>query len=132
MQSKREAIRLKGIGITKSNIEVPHLKRSGIGKRFLMFVEIARHPEGLSIGEISIKCDCGGRTAAWYHINALLKEALVTCTYEKRNGKVEAVFRITPYGIDMVQKEMRGICEIISEVKKELISSEPIRKARSH
>lgn len=128
MQSKREAMRLDAVGIEKSNLLVPNLIKAGIGKRFLVLVEIARHPEGLTAYEASVKCGTKGRSI-WYHINELTKELFLVSTYEKRDGKVEAVFRITPYGIDKVQKEMRGICEIISQVKKELISGEPIRKS---
>lgn len=129
MQSKRKAMRLDAVGIEKSNLPVPNLIKAGIGRRFLVLIEIARHPEGLSVYEASIKCGKDGRSV-WYHINGLVEEAFLTSTYEKRgDGKVEAVFRITPYGIDTIQKEMRGICEIISQVKKELISGEPIRKS---
>lgn len=128
MQSKRKAMHLNAVGAEKSNISIPNLGKVGIGKRFLVFVEIARHPEGLSAYEVSRKCGKAGRSV-WYHINGLVKEAFLTSTYEKRDGKIEAVFRVTPYGIDKVQKEMRGICEMVSQVKKELVSGEHTRKS---
>lgn len=105
----------------ESNLEVKHLKAAGIGNKFLILVEIARHPNGLSLPEIGPKFSyCTERTTQ-YHLGKLAVTNLVTKKYEKRNGGVEAVFCITPYGVDKIQTEMKCLCEIMSTVKKEMI-----------
>jgi len=128
MQLKREVVTLKKVD-EKTNIEIPHLKEVGIGTKFLIFVEIARHPNGLSVPDLTKKVSSKSRTI-WFHTKDLCDKKIITPAYEKNpeTGKVETVFRATPFGIGEIQREMRGICEIMSAIKMEMISN--VRNAK--
>lgn len=121
MQTKKSRSHHDASGCKESRIDIPNLRNVGVGTRFLVFLEIARHPDGLTVGSICEKCGDHKRSS-WYHINHLLEQAYISCDYQKHNGKVEAIFRVTPYGIDVIQKEMRSVCEIVSHIKKEMIT----------
>jgi predicted transcriptional regulator len=105
-----------------SNLKVPTLQLAGIGNKFLILVEVLRHPNGLSTTESSDKFPCADRTTL-YHLDKLLESGLVEKKYELRGSKVEAVFYISPFGVDKIHEEMRCLCEIMAVVRKEIIKN---------
>jgi hypothetical protein len=111
----------------ESNLDVPNLVKAGIGNRFLILIEILRHPTGLSLPELGPKFPyCNERTTQ-YHLEKLAETAFVTRVYEKRaSTKIEAVYYITPFGVESVQNEMRSLCELMVHIKKEMIKSNQV------
>jgi len=108
----------------KTNIKIPHLEKVGINKsRFFAFIEIARHPDGISVGSIAEKL---GETiqATQYTVNELQKGNYIKTTYEKREIHGKTYCFATPFGIDNVCKEMESVCRLIAHVRKEMIKNE--------
>lgn len=98
---------------------IPHLKSIGFGKKFVIFTEVARHPNGLSINEIIeiVGCD---KPTTWNHITSLTKDGLVHGRKIRRDGKKAKVFKVSAGGLDSIQREMRVVCELYSAIRSEL------------
>jgi hypothetical protein len=108
----------------ETNIEIPHLENVGINKsRFFTFIEIARNPDGISVGVLAEKI---GETlqATQYTVGVLQKCNLIKTEYYKKSGDTRGRLfcSATPYGIDNVSKEMRILCELFSELRTEMVS----------
>ena len=107
----------------KTNIEIPHLEKVGINKsRFFAFIEIARHPNGLSIGEIAEKV---GETyqATQFTITELEKNNYIRTEIRKPdNGRRKKTYcYATAFGIDNICSEMESLCRLFTQVRKEMI-----------
>lgn len=105
----------------RTNIKMPHLTNIGISRgKFLAFLEISRHPDGISVGDVSEKI---GETPqlVMYAIKSLEKNNYIKTVFEERNGKGRRICYATPFGIDVVQKEMESVCRLLSEIRKEVI-----------
>lgn len=117
----------------ETNIEIPHLENVGINKsRLFTFIEIARNPEGISVGVLANKM---GETlqATQYTIGVLQKCNLIkTEYYRKKDDTRGRLFcTATAYGIDNVSKEMKSLCELFSEIRSELVASVEKREESS-
>ena len=107
----------------KTNIKIPHLEKVGLNKsRFFAFIEIARHPNGMSVSEVAEKV---GETlqATQYTVTELQKGNYIKLTYEKRHGQTrgKTYCFATPFGIDNVCKEMESLCKLMVHVRKEMV-----------
>ena len=68
----------------ETNIEIPHLESVGINKsRFFTFIEIARNPEGISVGVLAEKM---GETlqVTQYTVGVLQKCNLIKTEYYRK------------------------------------------------
>jgi predicted ArsR family transcriptional regulator len=99
--------------------EIPHLCMVGLENKIILFTEIARHPDGLCINEMAECLQCK-KMNVWYHLGSLVKANLVYGRKTARNGRKQRVFKVTPYGIDTVLKELKSVCELYSTIKKEM------------
>lgn len=106
----------------ETNIEIPHLERVGINKsRFFAFIEIARHPNGLSIGEIAERTK-ETYQAAQFTVGELEKNQYIITKSDKRNGNRKKTYcYATALGIDNVCTEMENLCKLFAEVRKEMV-----------
>jgi predicted ArsR family transcriptional regulator len=103
--------------------EIPHLIKLGFDRRICAFIEIARHPEGLTINELIPKLQCG-KMSVWFHIKPLLENNLIIGRRMVRNGRKSKVFKATPYGINSVKNEMKPLCELFGAIEKEMVKNE--------
>jgi hypothetical protein len=109
----------------ETNIEIPHLESVGINKsRFFTFIEIARNPDGISVGVLAEKM---GETlqATQYTVGVLQKCNLIKTEYYRKVGDTRGRLfcSATPYGIDNVSKEMKSLCELFAEIRNEMVAS---------
>lgn len=102
----------------KKTLELPNLGKAGIGKRFRIFAEIARHPDGMTIAEIA-KAFKEPKQGTWHHIDILRDSGFIATKYNSRNGHVALVCKVTDNGIDVVHDEMCRLCQLLGEIKKE-------------
>ena len=102
--------------------EIPHLITAGFDRKICIFVEIARHPNGLSVREIM---DMFGENKAtvWFQIRPLVENQLISSRRMNRNGRRQMIFKVTPYGIDNTVKEFCRLCELMSTIRKEVIKN---------
>ena len=105
----------------KTNIKIPHLEKVGLNKsRFFAFIEIARHPDGMSMGEVAEKIG-ESLQATQFTISELQKGNYIRLTYEKRDSRGKTYCWATPFGIDNVCKEMESVCRLMAHVRKEMV-----------
>lgn len=113
----------------KNLIEMPNLDKAGIGRRFRIFVEIARHPNGMTITEITkafYDGDSTGRKFGYFsqgirhHIEILIAAKYIVATYEQRDGHVSRVCKVTKHGVETVHEEMCRLCQVMGEIEKEM------------
>lgn len=106
----------------KTNLKIPHLEKVGINKsRFFAFIEIARHPDGLSIGEIAERV---GETyqATQFTVNELEKNQYIRTEIKKPNGNRKKIYcYATAFGIDNICNEMENLCRLFVHVRKEMV-----------
>jgi predicted ArsR family transcriptional regulator len=100
--------------------DIPHLKDAGFGLKLCIFTEIARHPEGMTASELAEALECS-KPAVWNHLRNLLQHTLIQGRRVSHNGTKAKVFKVTPFGIDWVQKEMRVVCELYSTIREEMV-----------
>jgi predicted transcriptional regulator len=105
----------------KTTIDIPYLEKVGLNKsRFLAFLEIARHPNGISISEIAERLNVNNQSVQ-YTVQELKRGSFVRTAYEKRNGSRGMIYCFaTPYGIDNVGKDMKNICQLVEGIRKEM------------
>jgi hypothetical protein len=122
-------IEVKTEDYMRKKAELPSLDKAGIGKKFRIFIEIARRTNGITISDVTqifSKDDPGSKKFSydkqgiWHHIGNLRDIGYVITEYEKRNGKVSLVCKATPLGVDMVFDEMCRLCQVMHEIKDEL------------
>jgi hypothetical protein len=113
----------------KNTMKLPNLDKAGIGKKFRIFIEIARHPKGMTItdvtntfinGKFSKSSFASSKQGIWYHIEQLRGSGYITTEYENRNGHVALVCMATKSGVDMVSEEMCRLCKVMGAISKEL------------
>lgn len=103
--------------------EIPHLIRLGFDRRICAFIEIARHPEGLTINELIPKLQCG-KMSVWFHIKPLIENNLIAGRKMSRNGRKMKVFKATPYGINSIRNEMKPLCELFGAIEREMVTND--------
>lgn len=104
-----------------TNTEIPHLEKVGINKsRLFTFIEIARNPDGISVGVLA---ESVGETlqATQYTIGVLQKANLIRTEYLKKDTRGRLFCYATPYGIDTVNEEMKSLCALFSQIRKEMV-----------
>ena len=111
----------------KSNLELPMLEKLGISREVVVFVEIARHPDGLTISDLTKKVLLERETIR-YQTREMTKNNFITTSQEIRNGRTFSVFHATPYGIDRIGKELKSLCAMIIEIEKEMLAKCPPKK----
>jgi predicted transcriptional regulator len=113
----------------KNTMKLPNLDKAGIGKKFRIFIEIARHPKGMTITDVTNTfIDEKSRKTSFaaakqgivYHIEQLRGAKYITTEYENRNGHVALVCKVTKEGVDVVSEEMCRLCKVLSAISKEL------------
>lgn len=113
----------------KNTMKLPNLDKAGIGKKFRIFIEIARHPNGMTItdvtntfidGKIGKKAFASSKQGIWYHLDLLRGAGYITTEYENRNGHVALVCKVTKNGVDAVSEEMCRLCKVMNAISKEL------------
>lgn len=102
----------------KKTLELPCLEKAGIGKRFRIFAEIARHPAGMTIAEIATSFK-ERKQSAWHHVSILRNAGFITTDYNPRNGHVALICKATKTGVTVVHDEMCRLCQLLGEIKKE-------------
>jgi len=104
------------------------MNNAGAGKRFLIYIEIARHPEGLTVSELTEKFKgkkpgntkfSSDKISIWRYVSDIRNRGLITTDYEPRNGKVSLVCRATKDGVFALQDEMCRLCHLLHKVQKE-------------
>lgn len=100
--------------------EIPHFIKMGFDKRICAFIEIARHPEGLSVNELMPKLECT-KMMVWCYLKPLIEAHLIAGRKSSRNGRRAKIFKATPYGIDRIHVEMKSLCELFAAVRAEMI-----------
>jgi predicted transcriptional regulator len=105
----------------KSNLDIPTLSKLGINREIIIFLEIARHPKGLSISDISRKMHMGRETVR-YQTREMVRNGLVRLDQEINGGRAYTICKATPFGVDMVGKELKSLCSMISSIQEEMIS----------
>lgn len=113
----------------KKTMELPVLSEAGLGKRFKIFIEIARHPQGMSMSEVTTvftKEKQGSKKFAYvkqgilYHITALREAGFISMNYDVQNGRVVLICTATLLGVSTVQEEMCRLCTVLHEIEKEM------------
>lgn len=109
-------------------MELPSLEQAGIGKRFRVFVEIARHPNGMTITDLTkafFKVKPGSKKFQYaaqglrHHVDLLCEAGYITTEYERRDGHVSIVCKATVFGVSTVNDEMCRLCQVMHEIQKE-------------
>jgi len=94
------------------------LELIGLGTRFRIFFEIARHPQGLTATDLKTKVGITAKSMR-YHLRDLEDTGFISTDYGKSNGKIEASYKISEKGIESAYESMRSVCEVISAVSEE-------------
>lgn len=103
----------------RKTLDLPSLAKAGLGKRFRIFAEIARHPNGITIADAA-KAFNERKPAIWHHVALLRDAGFITTDYNSRNGHVALVCKATKKGLDVVHEEMCRLCQLLGEIKKEM------------
>ena len=90
--------------------------------KLLTFLEICRHPDGISLREISERIDESPQMVS-FSVKGLVKFNYVKFDYKEKNGKICKICCSTPYGVDVVQKESESLCRLMSAIKKDMVRS---------
>jgi len=104
----------------KTNLKIPHLSKTGISRsKFLTFLEISRHPDGISVGDIAQKIEESPQLVLFV-VKSLEKYSYITTVYENRDGRGRKICYATPFAIDNIQKETEAICRLLTAIRKEM------------
>jgi len=107
----------------KSNLELKALEKIGANREsFIAFLEIARHPDGLSLTDVAHKIGAE-RNAVRYHILEMKKCNFITTGYGITNGKSHLICKATPYGVDLVGKDLKSVCALMTTIQEEMIKT---------
>jgi hypothetical protein len=103
-----------------TTLPIPKCIDAGIGKRFRIFLEVSRRPDGITVADLASLFNMSKHNL-WYLISPLRQKELLITEYETRNAHVEMVCRVTPFGIDHIRKELRCATDMLDAITMEKI-----------
>lgn len=112
----------------KKSMNLPRLEAAGIGKRFKIFIEIARHPNGMTMSDVTDvfndrklkgKKFAYAKQSIYHHISILRDAGYITTGYDRANNHISLVCKVTKSGVAHVREEMCRLCQVMSEIEKE-------------
>jgi predicted HTH transcriptional regulator len=93
---------------------------TGIGKRYRLFLEVARRPNGITAKDLATLFNMS-KHSLWYLISPLRKNGSIVATGETRNGCMEVVCRVSPQKLDAMRMEMQCVLEMMDAIIAEKI-----------
>lgn len=107
----------------KTNIQIPHLSNIGMSRaKLLTFLEICRHPDGISLRDISDNIQEAPQMVS-FSVKSLVKFNYVRFDYKEKSGKICKICYATPYGVDVIQTESELLCKLLSSVKRNMVAT---------
>jgi hypothetical protein len=107
----------------RSSLGLKHLTKSAmLSRRLVIFTEIARHPQGMNVYELSTLLNCGRRNI-WYHTEPMINDSLIKMVTEKKNGRDTVIFHATPFGIDVIGKDIVSLGKLYDTLRTDAIAA---------
>ena len=105
---------------------IPDLVATGVTIKHCIFLEIARHPNGLCVRDLMMMFG-ENKATVWNYIRPMVEANLITGRKMKRDNIRARYFKATAFGIDRVACQMNSCVKMLCARRAEMIEEGMIR-----